>query len=401
MGRGIARTLAALAVALASLSASVAASASTVSVSTGPHSTAPAAGVATSLNDELDQIWCASHKSCIAVGGIVRNNSTVPLAETWNGSGWKKATLPVPAGWLNSLSCVSAKHCVAVGQVSFDQGLALTWTGSGWTAATPPGNAGGGSDLLGVSCRSATSCVAVGSYLGKKASVAYSDILVGKTWVGKAVPVPKGTLLSQLKDVSCPSASFCVAIGYAVANAGGISVLLDRWNGKAWSAMKSAALPAGFNDVLNAVSCVSQKSCVAVGNVGKPKPPQEIAVSEIWNGKTWSYAKVSWPKGVKNTHLDAVSCLSAGHCVAVGSTGVNPLSNFPTGRAAAMTWNGKTWKAQSVPAPAKGKFSALVGLYCQKSFCAASGKTGPSGTAKGIALTGFSSGASWKLVAAK
>jgi hypothetical protein len=399
MGRGIATTLAALAVALASLSASVAASASTVSASTVPRSTAPAVGAATSLTDELDQIWCASHKSCIAVGGIIGSSSTAPLAETWNGSGWKKAKLPSPAGWLDGLSCVSAKHCVAVGRVSFDQGLALTWTGSGWTAATPPGNAGGGSDLLGVSCRSATSCVAVGSYLGKQASVAYSDILVGKTWVGKTVPVPKGTFLSQLKDVSCPSASFCVAVGYATTIKGVTSMLVDAWNGKSWSAMKPAK-PSGVfrGEILYGVSCVSAKSCVAVGSVGNPA--ELLAVTETWNGKTWRYAKVSWPKGVKNTQLDAISCLSAGHCVAVGSTGVNPVSNFPTGRAAAVTWNGKAWKAQSVPAPAKGKFSALDGLYCQKSFCAAAGMTGPSGSGRGTALAGFSAGSSWKLVAA-
>jgi hypothetical protein len=66
----------------------------------------------------------------------------------------------------------------------------------------------------------------------------------------------------------------------------------------------------------------------------------------------------------------------------------------------AVAWNGKAWQAQSVPAPAKGKFSALYGLYCQKSFCAASGKTGPSGSAKGTALAAFSAGSSWKLVAA-
>ena len=395
MGRGIARTLAALAVALASLTATVAASASTAPRATAPHGAAPV----TSLNDELDQIWCASQKSCIAVGGIVRTATTVPLAETWNGSKWKKATLPAPTGWLDSLSCVSAKHCVAVGYLSFAQGLALTWTGSGWTAATPPGHGAGGSDLLGVSCRSATSCVAVGSYLGAQASVAYSDILTGKTWVGKPVPIPKGILLSQLRDVSCPSATFCVAVGYATTAKGVTSMLIDVWNGKTWSAMKPAAPPGAFRgEVLSGVSCVSAKSCVAVGSAGNPSGV--IAISERWNGKTWSYVKVSWPKGVKNIQLIGVRCLSAGHCVAVGRTGLNPVSNFLTGRAAATTWNGKTWQAQSVPAPAKGKYSVFAGLSCQKSFCAAVGKTGPSGTDNGPALSGFSAGSKWKLVAA-
>ena len=405
MGRGIARTLTALTLAVAGLALSAAASASTgpvstAPVSTAPVSTAPAVSAAASADGLLDGIWCAAQKSCIAVGGNVSGTHTVPLAETWNGSAWKKSTLTAPTGWLYDLSCVSAKHCVAVGNSTDFQALAYTWTGSAWKAAAPPGQGGSGGPLLGVACRSATSCVAVGSYLGAKASVAYSDILSGTSWVGKAVPIPKGTLLSQLADVSCPSAAFCVAAGYAVSTTGAISTLLDLWNGKAWSAMKPATLPAGFHGhVLSGVTCVSPKSCVAVGEEGKPS--QEIAVSEMWNGKTWRYVKVSWPKGVKNSAFESATCLSSVHCVAVGSTGLNPLSNYPTGRAAVAVWNGKAWKAQSVPAPANGKFTVFYGVSCQKSFCAAVGQTGPSGTPSGTSLTGFSTGSSWRLVAAK
>ena len=395
MGRGIARTLAALALALAGLTAGAAASASSA-----PVSSAAVSSAAAPVADELDGIWCASQKSCLAVGTNL--NGPSPLAETWNGSTWKKVavTLPVKAtsGSLYRLSCLSGKHCVAAGQY-LQSALADTWTGSGWKPATPPGPPGPGTYLIGISCRSATSCVAVGSYT-KKASVAYSDILSGTTWVGKAVPVPNGTFLSQLEDVSCPSATFCVAAGYAAFANGSSSVVIDMWNGKAWSAMKSATLPAGyFGHLLNGVSCVSPKSCVAVGEEGKPSGV--IAISEIWNGRTWRYVKLSWPKGVKNAELNEVRCLSASHCVAVGLTGQNPASTYLTGRAAAVVWNGKAWKAQSVPAPARGKFSVFYGLYCTKAFCAAAGQTGPSGSPNGIGLAGFTTGSSWKVLAAK
>ena len=395
MGRGIARTLAALALALAGLTASVAASASTA-----PGTSAPTVSAATPAADELDGIWCASQKSCLAVGQNLKATFTTPLAETWNGSTWKKAALTVPTGSLYRLSCLSAKHCVAVGQDLNDHALAYTWTGSVWKAATPPGPVGPGTYLIGVSCRSATSCVAVGSEQGSKASVAYSDILSGTTWVGKAVPVPKGAFISQLEDVSCAAATFCVATGYSAPGEGPVSAFIDRWNGKVWSAMKPAKLPAGFRvQLLNGVSCVSPRSCVAVGNVGKPG--ELLAVSETWNGKTWSYTKVSWPKGVKNAELNEVRCLSASHCVAVGLTGQNPASTYLTGRAAAVVWNGKAWKAQSVPAPARGKFSVFYGLYCTKAFCAAAGQTGPSGSPNGTGLAGFTTGSSWKVLAAK
>jgi hypothetical protein len=42
----------------------------------------------------------------------------------------------------------------------------------------------------------------------------------------------------------------------------------------------------------------------------------------------------------------------------------------------------------------------FYGLDCQKSFCAAAGQTGPAGTANGTGLAGFTTGTSWKLVAA-
>jgi hypothetical protein len=392
---GIARTLAALTLAVAGLAVNSAASAETALAKT-----VPAVSAAITSTAALGGIWCGSQKSCIAVGEGVAGGHVVPLAETWNGSTWKKVALSVPVGFLSTLSCASKSHCVAVGQYLNDRALAYTWTGTVWKPSEPPGPVGPSTYLISVSCHSAASCVAVGSEQGQRSSVAYSDILSGTTWVGKPVPIPKGTFLSQLGAVSCSSATFCVAVGYAVSTAGAISVLLDKWNGKAWSAMKPAALPAGFHGhVLAGVSCLSPTSCVAVGEEGKPS--DLIAVSEIWNGKAWRYVNVAWPKGVKNAHFNDVHCLSAAHCVAVGATGLNPLSNYPTGRAAAAVWNGKAWKAESVPAPAKGKFSVFYGLSCQKSFCAAVGQTGPSDTPSGTSLSGFTTGSSWRLVPAK
>ena len=149
---------------------------------------------------------------------------------------------------------------------------------------------------------------------------------------------------------------------------------------------------------LDGVSCVSAAHCVAVGYAGGGGLN---AISEIWNGKSWSYAKVTWPKGVKNTQLHEVSCTSASHCVAVGSTGQNPDEEGLTSRAAATVWNGKSWSEMSVPGPAKGKFSLFEGAFCQKSFCAAAGQIGPFGSTNGNGLAGFTTGKSWKLVAAK
>jgi hypothetical protein len=417
MGHGITKVLAAFGVALAGLTASIAATgaaspalAGTVPTHTGPAAhTGPARTTANPVADELEGIWCASLKSCLAVGSDF--NGSLPLSETWNGSAWKKVAVKLPAklsqGQLFDLSCLSGKDCIAVGFAGpelSEVALAETWTGSGWKPATPPAPPGQATALIGISCRSATHCVAVGSDtvklpVGGPGNAALSDILTGTTWTRKPVPVPKGTLISFLSNVSCPAAGFCMAVGGTEANSGAGTALIDMWNGKAWSLQTSAKLPAGVTDpALNAVSCASATHCVAVGYAGGNGL---IAISEIWNGKAWSYAKVTWPKGVKNTQLLGVACLSASHCVAVGSTGDNPNAQGVSGRAAATVWNGKAWSAQSVPAPAKGKYSLFNVVNCHKAFCAAAGQTGPSGSTNGVGLAGFTTGSSWKLVAAK
>jgi hypothetical protein len=409
MGRGVARTLAALAVAVAGLTASAVASGAASAAPAGPvHSAAQP------VADELEGIWCASPKGCIAVGS--NRNGPTPLSETWNGKAWQKVGVKLPAklsqGRLFDLSCLSGKDCVAVGfagPMLSEVALAETWTGSGWKPATPPAPPGQATALTGIACRSAKSCVAVGSDTvklpvngpgaGGPGNAALSDVLTGTKWVRKAVPVPKGTLISFLNKVSCPAAGFCMAVGATEMNSGPQTALIDMWNGKAWSLLKPAKLPAGVTDPeLNAVSCASVTHCVAVGFAGGGGL---TAISEIWNGKTWSYAKVSWPKGVKSTLLLGVSCLSATHCVAVGETGDNPNAEGLSGRAAATVWNGKAWSAMSVPAPAKGKFSVFNGVNCHKTFCAAAGQTGPKFSTNGIGLSGFTAGSTWKLVAAK
>jgi hypothetical protein len=224
MGRGIARTLAALAVAVAGLTASAAVSgaasaATAVPAHSGSAHSGPADRAAQPTANELEGIWCASLKGCIAVGSDL--NRPAPLSETWHGSVWQKVGVKLPAkvsrGRLFDLSCLSGKDCVAVGLYTAggefaNHALAETWTGSGWKPASPPAPAGQATVLTGIACRSAKSCVAVGSDTVKlpegPGGAALSDILVGSTWVRKAVPVPKGTLISQLNKVSCPVRGF-------------------------------------------------------------------------------------------------------------------------------------------------------------------------------------------------
>lgn len=404
MGRGIVRTLAALAVALAALSASV-----TVS---GEASAAPVGAQLPPADDQLGGVACPSASHCIAVGANFATE--VPLAETWTTLGWRKIVVKLPAGVngaeLNAVTCPAVKSgvfCVAVGDYFNSAGapfaLVDIWNGSAWTPAKASGTLG--TFLNSVSCLSATNCLAVGgrqTISGAGAPIA--DVWNGKSWKQLKVPAPAHAILSEFTGVSCATATFCVATGNTASASGSMTALIAKWNGTAWSYLKPAAAPPGVFDVsLTGVSCPTANSCVTAGNGALPKGGTGSFV-ETWNGKTWvRAAPVSWPKGTKNPWLVGMSCYAAGHCFAAGYIDWNPNADGRnTGRAAAVQWNGKGWTSTPVTPPGAGKATLFDAVTCRSaSFCVAVGLAGPFGQQAGTGLSGFWNGKTWKLVAAK
>jgi hypothetical protein len=356
----------------------------------------------------LNGISCASLKSCVATG--VNLDATVPLAESWNGSSWKitGAKLPKGAtgGQLGGVSCVSAKDCVSAGYYSAGSGqhpLAETWNGSTWTTAAPPGKAGVNTGLSKISCLNGKYCFAVGTYTaGAAVTEPLADLWNGKAWVGTPIKLPAkapDSSFNSFDGVSCVSAKDCVAVG-GVSSETAAALLIEAWNGKAWSPMQPAALPKGSaNETFEGVSCLSAKSCVAVGLASAGSGI--FSFSEIWNGSAWSYAKMTWPKGTVNPEVWGVGCRSAAYCVAAGDVGQNLNVEGRTGHAAISVWNGKVWSPVKVSTAGKGKHSLFDSVSCQKSFCGVAGQYGPEESTNGIGLTAFATGTSWKVVAAK
>jgi hypothetical protein len=357
---------------------------------------------------ELYGVSCASSKDCVAVGTDQNayDGRGGPLTQTWNGKTWKTVPVKLPkgavAGGLFSVSCASAAACVAVGFYLNGGGtgfpLAQTWNGTGWapsTLVTPAGSVGVG--LNGVSCAAAKSCVAVGYYLTRTGSAALAESWNGRKWTTAKPPEPKGSVAGDLNKVSCASATYCVAVGTTSTDTSSF-VLADSWNGKAWAKMSAQPPASSKKDAdLTGVSCTSAKSCVAVG--GGIGAGGLTAFSELWNGKTWAAAKVSWPKGTSDSYLVGVSCGSAKSCVTVGYVDINVNDGGNTGRAAAASWNGKAWTATKVPAPAKGEASLFNDVSCRSATaCVAAGQLGPYKSTEGSGLAGLWNGKSWALV---
>lgn len=229
--------------------------------------------------------------------------------------------------------------------------------GDAWHVQPTPGGVGA-ITLADVSCPTATFCMAAGnSQLSEDGSSgpAPSQVPVAEAWNGtgwlRPAVVGPGGEQGAFYGVSCASARWCMAVG-SEATAGRLRgtarLLAERWNGTEWSATV-APLPAGATGpMLVAVSCPSPDRCVAVGHTAA------APLVELWNGHAWALQPV--PGSADGPALLDVSCATARACVAVGQTGT------PAGYA--LSWNGIRWRALSVPAPAGSVWSGLASVSC-------------------------------------
>jgi hypothetical protein len=88
----------------------------------------------------------------------------------------------------------------------------------------------------------------------------------GRRWAIVASPLPPGAdVTGGLRDVSCTSPTFCVAVGTSGSlMSTDTSTMAQHWDGQSWSIDET--LNAGDSAALAAVSCSSDTTvCMAVG----------------------------------------------------------------------------------------------------------------------------------------
>jgi hypothetical protein len=350
------------------------ASASTLRVAATP-------GVAGTLKVEgawLTAVSCTSTASCMAVGTYDASggpSSFYTLTERWNGSAWSYVPSPTPAGKngggeLQGVSCASASSCVAVGvQIALDQGefrdeaLAEVWNGTTWRMASVPSPAGKTSILAGVSCVTARNCFAVGS-AGSPPSQETVDLATlaeqwnGTSWEIVSTPALKPKGGRGLEAVSCASTASCMTGGYDhdYMEPGNEEPVAESWNGTQW---EQTSEPAGEGTV-NGVFCGAPGRCTAVGaGYGGPPGTNPSTAAQTWNGTKWTVQPTPNPKNSFAAYLQAVSCATPASCVATGywfSQSVENSLNL------AETWNGSKWQIVTTPSP--GNSDELTGVAC-------------------------------------
>jgi len=167
-----------------------------------------------------------------------------------------------------------------------------------------------------VSCPTATFCMAIGS----DGDLPYSngdepfvEVWDGTSWSVAAGPdLPAGTIAGWPLQVSCGTPTSC-GVAWGASFDGSYHALLARWDGTTWS----SAPQSGTAMDEPAVSCAPDGSCVFVNG---------LAGTAVWDGSAFV------PTNSNDPDLTDLSCVSASFCMGVSRSGSD-------GR----VWDGSGW----------------------------------------------------------
>ncbi len=402
----------------------------------------------------LTSISCKATTACTAVGSYAANGGgpTTAIAETYSGTTWVRHALAVPSGStmsaLHGVSCSAAAACTAIGYAtssgSASSTLAERWNGTAWSSQSVPGS----NSYTGVSCPVAAYCTAVGfvysSAGGTSEEIPAAEKWNGSTWSSQTVPAPAHG--GSLNGVSCTAANACTTVGTGGTNTGflartapahaapsdagtdtfGLSssdwsrllratshsdgtataspyvygasgpALADRWNGSSWTAQTAVNVSGAAPSQLQATSCATSTSCVAVGEFDNPGIGQQLPLTAKWNGSTWSVVSAPAPSGALQTQLEGVSCTAATACTAVGSYYTTTYTSLPL----AERFNGTAWSIQTLATPANAQNITLRGVSCSSATaCTAVGSYTSTSTYHNTPLAEQWNGSTWKIQA--
>jgi len=368
---------------------------------TGTQAPLPGNAAALTSNSSYNALYgisCPATGTCLAVGELTpqAGSGWRLLVERFSNGMWtpEQTQPPLPAdadptgtSWLNYIVCSSPSACTAVGAYSTSAastgnvGLVETLSGTTWTPAAVPLPAAANQDkqvnLTGVACPAAGDCIAAATNrdLGSEGNVVSGQALIatqdGGTWTSAEAPVPPDAATtaqdSELDFITCPGLGACTAVGQYKDKNGNQQGLIDTLADGTWTAAKAplpknaAAKPAVE---LWGISCASG-ACTAVGNYqagSNSGGTKEKALIETLPSETASTAKAQSLLPEDESSLEAVYCVSAGSCLALGED--SGSDGLQSGLAATLTDG--TWSTASMHLPANASTSAQsqgVGLW--------------------------------------
>ena len=334
------------------------------SLQPSPH---PAAWIVSSLNG----VVCLTANDCVAVGSYQAVTKIGPLehglVERWDGKRWTVVATPSVRlfALLYSVSCTTPNFCMATGWRAGGS-LMERWNGTTWSVVPSPNRPRLPYTVVfmyGVSCRTSKDCFAVGVYYGGYGEYTQIEHWDGSRWslVPSANAPPDPVPGSEVLGISCTSGTTCVAVG----NSGGEAAaqptrqfrpLAEQWNGTQWQLMPTFPEVGG---VSRTVKCTSNTNCIAVGGITADK-----SLIERWDGTTWTV--LPSPNRARDNTLHAIKCASTTDCVAVGGQNVQrtPFQANSFGSPLIEHWNGSVWSIVPHHGPASISNGYLSGVAC-------------------------------------
>jgi hypothetical protein len=299
------------------------------------------------------------------------------------GSGFQAVSQKVgglPSGWtLHYRVVVTNSDRTVVGP---DQAVTTGWADE---PSTAPGSSK--SDWLkDVFCPSAGNCIAVGAYVHSSSgnTVAAAERWDGTSWTPITPPAPAGTY-SELQGVACVTVSNCLAVGSALPAANSARPLIMKWNGSAWTEVSAGSqVPTGYQNYLNDISCPAANSCEAVGYSAPASGPSK-PLAMHWDGSVWTVRASAVPNqsggepAQESSALEAVSCASTTACKAVGRLR-SSVSGTIAMRPVLQRLSGSEWLSET-PELTSHAHMWLEGVSCPSAnVCFAVGSSGESAT---------------------
>ena len=239
---------------------------------------------------------------------------------------------------LDDVSAASTSAAWAVGaqaETAFEKGtpLLLSWDGIAWSTVALPGVPAPG-DLTSVSAASATDAWAVGSDKSGAVALHWN----GTTWVSVSVP---DSSTATVNSVAVTRGGTAWLAGSVPAAGGGRSVLVERWNGKAWQVVNTGLGRGFLTDVE-----VSASGDVWVGGSTSTSLTSQAVVAYS-AGATWKRLKLA---GM--THVSALLGISPTSAWAVGDRYSQTFQLFGPEVA---HWNGSNWHLAAAAANVVGE----------------------------------------------
>ncbi len=219
----------------------------------------------------LGGVSCSSTTACTAVGEVdiaaaspSSSGMDSPLVERLTGRGWRIKSSPFPYGPLTGVSCPTLMLCAMAGDGEIGRWSPGAGPGA-WSVSTV------NASFEDVSCASGTACTVIGTDVAPDGgSRSLAERWDGVGWSPQRPPRPRLGADPTLTGISCPSATTCVAVGnVTVLRPFPLSDMpfADRWTGGQWSTDAVRRPRRATAADLYAVSCISPASCIVVGGL--------------------------------------------------------------------------------------------------------------------------------------